>query len=375
MIVRSTIDALAPLAISLCRAVGFDLDTRLYIPGTVLRGALAQAYLEEGGRPDDPAFQRVFVSEKVRFLDHRLNGAEHWPASVMCCADHGDSHRLVDLLLLAGRNASLAAAQCPDCRAKLGRVQGFWQWAGDQGANAISMLRVDTRRVAHSAIDLRTLATAREQFYSSRVICPGQQFAGSIRSESVADDGLQEVLAKIRKRDGHIHLGRGRTRGQGLARFTASQGSGSSEEELKDRLGRMNQSMRCEKSIVFTVTLQSATLLYDEWLLARDLEAADLSPELAGRQPVARFASTQVVAGWHAAAGLPKSEVTALSPGSCYLFRLALDGREPEAELDRLARLLAEVENKGVGERLSEGFGEVVICSDAHTALWAAEDR
>lgn len=372
MILATTIELLAPAAISLYRAVGYDLGTKLYIPGTALRGAIAEAYLDEGGSPSDSAFQEVFVAEKVRFQDHRLNGAGHWPASVRQCADYGDSHRLVDLLPPAGTGAPLRD-RCPDCRRKLNPVQGFWQRADERAANPVAGLEVKTRRVAHSAIDPRTLATAREQFYSSRLICSGQQFIGSIRSDSEADASLLKILEKIKMRKGHIYLGRGRTRGQGLAELAWVQGSPATSEVVCRRLRRMNGGNGAGDSILFSVTLESTTLLYDEWLVPRELQAADLSPELAGFERAAGFSSTEVVAGWHAAAGLPKSEVTALSPGSCYLFRRALNGLDREPELERLAGILAGVENAGVGERRAEGFGEVAICSDVHTLLWTGE--
>ena len=95
MIVRTSIWTESPVSISLRRGSGFSLQTQTYLPGPVLRGAIAAAYLErESGGAASRAFQRIFVEERARFLDHRLEGAFPWPASTRRCTERPDDHSL-----------------------------------------------------------------------------------------------------------------------------------------------------------------------------------------------------------------------------------------------------------------------------------------
>jgi len=370
LLLETSIETLSPLAISSRRAVGFDLDTQLYIPGTALRGALAEAYLEQGGSVASAAFRTVFVDEQVRFCDHRLGAAQHWPLSVRQCANRGEQHPLVDLLLRAARNETLTD-RCSKCHAKLEHAGGFFGPAPRDAENVLAGVAVASYRVAHSAIDPETLTTAPAQFFSTRLVASGQVFLGRIIASDAAEEHVLEILERIRQRDNLLYLGRGRTRGQGRSAFSWRRIKPPPVQPLLERVKELNARAGIGECVLFSATLQSATLLYDQWLGPRPcLTAQDIDPALGDYHPLGTpFLATQLITGWHAAAGLPKSESVALAPGSCFLFSRSMDAADAETEYQRLAHVLAGAELHGVGERLSEGFGEIVFASEAHILL------
>ena len=66
--------------------------------------------------------------------------------------------------------------------------------------------------------------------------------------------------------------------------------------------------------------------------------------------------------------GLPKAETKVIAAGSCFLFQ----GDAPanrEAEYEKLARAFVDLEERGIGERLDEGLGEVTFCRTLHSEL------
>ena len=87
-----------------------------------------------------------------------------------------------------------------------------------------------------------------------------------------------------------------------------------------------------------------------------------------GYRVAAQFERPTVITGWHAKGGLPKTEVAAIGAGSCFLFRR--EGcTDAAAEYEKLAQIFTRLEQRGVGERLDEGFGEATFCRALHCEL------
>jgi hypothetical protein len=78
------------------------LGIRTYIPGTALRGALAHAYQEDGGKASDAKFDALFLQRKVKVGDQRPFGEKPWPCAARECADGAHEYSPVDLLLQKG---------------------------------------------------------------------------------------------------------------------------------------------------------------------------------------------------------------------------------------------------------------------------------
>ncbi len=368
-----------PFAISVRRATGNDLDTQRLIPGTVIRGALAAAYLADR-KEADAGFDALFLRKLVRFGDLRIGDARPWPLSVRQCAAKPDEHGKIDNLLWAGAGRVLPI-ECPDSeedrrdRWKLEPPKGYYRFKQPDASRALQYCEeeVGSRRLAHAEIDPLFLKARPGQFHSSQVVDQAQEFSGFFHAQGDGEATLRSLIGEGRD----VYVGRGRSRGQGRVRVSMFEEAARSPARIREKIQRMNQVARRlggkEDSVVFSCTLDSATLLYDRWLRSRScLEARDLGLETDDDekryQRIAQYQRTAVITGWHAKGGLPKTEAAAIAPGSCFLFRRNRCV-EPETEYQRLAAILAGLEERGVGERLDEGFGEVTFCRTLHCEL------
>jgi hypothetical protein len=224
------------------------------------------------------------------------------------------------------------------------------------------------RICAHTAIDGALLLPRPGQFFSSEIVEAGTRFEGEVW---LKDPALRVEFDQPRL----LAIGRGATRGQGLATLEARLPL-PTEANLRERLALLNRKFEPKGLVAFTCTLRSACLVFDEWLCARSyLTPADVA-EAAGAPPAeletyrltAWFSRMTTIGGWNARASLPKGDINALAPGSAFLFTRSVAAGERDAEMDRLAGLLAACET-GIGERWEEGFGEAVFCDPFHYAL------
>jgi CRISPR-associated protein Csx10 len=72
----------------------------------------------------------------------------------------------------------------------------------------------------------------------------------------------------------------------------------------------------------------------------------------------AAYSSYDFLSGWNAGWGLMKDVELITNKGGVYLFSTT----RPDIWIDKLG----ELEEKGVGDRTCEGFGQIQICSDFH---------
>lgn len=371
LVYRVTATLESPAALSTRRAIGNTLTTREVLPGTAIRGALAAAYLEGGNQADDVAFQSLFVDGCLRCMDLRKEGSKAWPLSVRRCkrAPGTAGHTAVDLLLAAG--AGLGEPQeCASCAGKLEpeRGQYVYQIREPEYEPRYHSQDVTVRRTAHVEIDPATLRAMNGRLFSTETLAHRQQFEGCL---TVAAEAAEDFAA-VRVEE--IHLGRGRTRGQGLTHleFDAIAVEERTEKQRKS-LARLNAEAAkypvLADKLVFSCTLLSPTILFDRWLqLKEDVEATDFAP-VEGYELLAAFTKAEPVVGWHQAAGLPKTEMAAYAAGSCFLFAKAVTAAERQAKTDELSKILTEAWLAGAGERTEEGFGEVGFCERIHQRL------
>ena len=335
MILDVTARTLSPLAMSIRRATGNDLDSLTYIPGSTVRGALAYAWLDANGQPagTPPRFKEIFLSGNTRFGSLCIGGASPAPASARRCSRAPEDHLLVDHLLQRAARAPVGE-QCA-CGAKRQRVPGYL--LSDRQDGFVEKT-VQTRRIAHTAIDPRLLRAANQQFHTARVITEDQTFLGAIH----ADDSVATELEDLIRNNAELYFGRGRTRGQGFVRMTVT-ARNSPVEVTAQQLQDFNAAVgarfpKLRDRFLFSCTFHSMTIMLDEWLMSRSSpESADLDP----------------------------AECWAIAAGSSYLFASA--GAASNVDANELAAALSRAMRSGIGERTMEGFGEVVFCHAFHT--------
>jgi hypothetical protein len=350
----------SPLAISISKAAGNDLDTAHAIPGSAIRGALAQHFLTTGSA-GSAAFKELFLNGSVRFGDLRLNGYDVWPLSARSCKADRERHPVGDVLLTTA--AGIPALPECNCGAKREQPRG-WRFETKKG---FEFPTVETRRVAHVEIDIETNGSRSGNFHSSRVICAGQQFEGWVSCSTAAAGAALKSLIGVGR---ELYIGRGRSRGQGrvalTANFDADQGETPGLEEFNRQAGQRFPELR--DYVLFSCLLRSKTIVYDRWLLSRAcLEAGDFGAGFKDYAPLTWCSRQVTISGWNAAAGLPKADVAGIAAGSCWLFaKRETDAKARAAEIARIAPLLRAVAARGIGERLAEGFGEVAFCEPFH---------
>lgn len=406
----------APLAIRMSRQSQRSLGATS-ISGTMLRGALANLYLQVRGEADSD-FRQLFLDEsRCRFGPLDPAGSVLPKTSISCkrtpgfAADGG--HGMADQLWmqtgvrLSSETLSLDKLMlwldCPRCGAATREQHGFWQGDSDHARGQAEQYQsVDM----HVGIDRHTGTAARSILYSTAVLEPvgrgsdGEPVAdlvGTLEASPEVIDQLQSLLAE---EEGLVDVGHARTRGYGQVRLVISDDdddeTGESADSTDAAFRRWDVwSSECitvltsppfavadlngETDFVFALSFPTGAILVDELLRY----AIDPAVEVPWLPPLPGYGSTAAAAdgpaggelaclnavvrherirGWQAAHGLPRPDEWAVARGSVLLYRF----RGSEQERRELQHRLLELQRNGIGIRRGEGFGRVLVSDDFH---------
>lgn len=375
----------SPLAIHQSRSGTQYIKTLDYIPGTALRGALAETYLLRQGKSDETFFT-LFLSDKVRYGDlWPTLGNEASvliPATAQACKrsklEHRKSFRDTLLDTLGAGNGN---ERCPECEETYDRVSGYF--ADSSSTNTL----VNRNRLRISTAIARCTGTVAPEMLFTQHTLHGVQYKGNNKQEIffqgtilLADASLKDELGQLLSEGKRFSLGAGRSRGLGEV-IVESWQECAAKNNLVERWKRFNETAWHtggeEKNFYFSLTLLSHLALRDEFLrpVLGNITPSHLGlPEgvewvrYPSRRPV-NFFNAVTIAGWNAAQGLPKPDTVALSRGSV-LF-LQCNQEQEQALLNRLTQIEAE----GLGERKEEGFGRIAVCYPIHYERWRGESE
>lgn len=370
-------------------------ESRDYVAGSVLRGALAQIILSRLGAhktdgrvvrspntdPRLAKFAEVFTASPAARFGHlypsdlQVNGeapeAYPMPATALCCKKAPDKHPIVDLLRSALTGADRPRL-CMQCGGRLERCRGFVLNQAHQ-VNTYRA-RVPHRPLIRVGLNRWTEAAEDQVLYVLDAIIPKADptrplaFTGFWEMSNTQWDVLQQLLDDFFVRDVLsycLRLGSARARGMGevLLRCVTMPASRS----LADELNTFQTGLEDDSQLYFSLTARSPVLVYDELgastsgltldILHRYL--TNISPNL---QPVphATFIEREVLSGWSQAWGIPKPVHSVIASGSVFTFRA------PKGEQEVVLSFLTEIETKGLGERLGEGLGAFKACDSFH---------
>lgn len=292
--------------------------THDHIPGSVLRGACAAAWIRALGAPEPgtvhrQSFLEAFESDGVFGPLHRA-GSLPVPVSVLV---HKYQEEQTCQRLWWDRSLGAPETECPDCGQNLEAAKGGpheWPARLQRTRAALS-----TDGVAEDEKLYRKDSLDRRQAFT------GWVSAGAVRAFEVGGESLQRLW-----------LGGGRTTG-GLARVTVDPDA--QPEELET-----------DGSAVI-LRLASPAIFVDAAGLPADVPSTAQLRSILGMGAVSVVGSWMrwgEAAGWHAAAGLAKPTERVVAAGSTY--RVQCD-RPPSPEALRALRV------RGVGLRRSGGFG------------------
>jgi CRISPR-associated protein Csx10 len=353
------------------------LATRDVLPGSVVRGSLAEFLIRSG--------RTSVIKEVVKDLRISWFGptpfASLWPyylpATALQCKTVGGfasqrprGHGVMDSLIPAVAYAELedlgATFPVPfrmtcgreGCHRRMDRMTGWY--VKEQAFEKVAVSRSSQTKVALSR---RRRASELEMLYSVTALRP-TVFAGKVW----ADDEVFKLLIEACQTSG---IGGLTGRGYGSVEVREAFFD---LESIHDRVAAFNQVLarvwqelcsivwRSEVPIqppgwYFSIDLISPAILRDTY--GRPTLQLDLDLHGSRHAPIMFASSPSFEGGWSTAWGLPKEVRLAANLGSTYVFRV-------ESETVELYESLDALEGAGVGDRRDEGYGDVLVCHPFH---------
>jgi CRISPR-associated protein Csx10 len=408
------IKALSPLAIARQKAGGSIGEAVDYIPGTVIRGAVAAQILDlSNGRSADLTenggdFQALFLSDNPAIFqnaypalvsDGELVSKDTFeengvlPATALSSKnnpgfkseeDEPEKNGVFDTLIDRFCAEGYGYPYDPNCPEDGGRVDAasisFYCKFDDE----YHSLKANKRLLTRVGINRRRATSEEEILYSLEVLNESQEkkqnpvyYRGAIL---VKEDLAESLRDFIQERHQNFRLGGSTSRGLGKVEITTKQPV-SAKIPVEQKLTKFTNSIqdRWQKWGVFgvplkelsgdrtyfTLDLQSDAILTENWrrttvisekMLQQFAKVEDSSLKLE-----AAYSSYDYLSGWNAAWGLMKDVELITNKGSVYLF--STNQREI------WDNVLGDLEVRGVGERTCEGFGQIQICNQFHNVF------
>ncbi|MEG4505008.1 CRISPR-associated RAMP protein Csx10 [Microcoleus sp. F6_B4] len=405
------IKVLSPLAIARQKPGGSISEAVDYIPGTVIRGAVAAQILDlSNGRSTDLTdnggdFQALFLSENPAIFQNA------YPALIingkLISKDRFEENGVLPATALSSKNKpgfkrkdkdpekngvfdTLIDRFCaegygypydPNCPKDGGRVDPAGISFYCKFNKKYHSLSANKRLLTRVGINRRRSTSEEEILYSLEVLNESQEkkqnpvyYRGAILVEEDLAESLRDF---IQQRHQNFRLGGSTSRGLGKVEITTKQPV-SAKIAVEQKLTKFTNSIqdRWQKWGVFgvplkelsgdrtyfTLDLQSDAILTENWrrttvisekMLQQFTQVEDPSLKLE-----AAYSSYDYLSGWNAAWGLMKDVELITNKGSVYLFSTT--------QREIWDNVLGELEVRGVGDRTCEGFGQIQICNQFH---------
>jgi len=406
--IELSITAKAPLAIGQRKPGGSVSEAMDYIPGAAIRGAIAAQILNKAGA--DPAvdadgdgddFYKLFLNDDAAVFQNA------YPAIAKVGDDRYEASQNVQLLPTTALSAKTNSGFKPGKNGVFdslidgfcAREQGLFYEPNDlQGDrveplsgfyskkdNAYCSHTVSKRLLTRVGINRRRATAQEDILYSIEVLdeIQGKKNPAPMVYRSsilLRDDDLAEQLHPFlhHNRD-QFRLGGAASRGLGHVEITAEIHNAQPQTEvIKHRIAAFNQKMQerwemwavfgasqaIPEPTFFTLNLQSDAMLVEDWrrtmVISEPMlhQFAGIAVDDPSLTLQTAYSSYDYRSGWNAAWGLQKDLELVTKMGGVFLFST----QKPDFWYENLAAL----ELWGVGDRTSEGFGQVQICDEFH---------
>ncbi|BAY07502.1 type III-D CRISPR-associated RAMP protein Csx10 [Calothrix sp. NIES-2098] len=413
----------SPLALGTQKPGGSVNEVEEYIPGVVIRGAIASQILQKSHQQfanleqNGGEFQTLFLGDRSAIFQNA------YPA----IAKDGDDYKFVTNEIQVLPATAVSSKTNPGFKPKHGvfdtLIDWFWseQYHQPYDPSSVGALdektdaRVETysgfysqengKYYSHSAssrfltrvgINRRRATSAEDILYSIAVLnesFPKNRKSSVVEWEDfvyrsyvvVEDDTLADKLATFINNNSQIfRLGGSISRGLGKVEIQAKPVK--YIDDISTRINKFNQAIKnrlqdwqeafgklennpLENKTYFTLDLQSDAILTEDWRRTTVI-SANMLKEIAGidaevddnlKLHVA-YSSYDYRSGWNAAWGLMKDVELVTNQGAVYLFSTT----QPQPWLEALAKL----EQRGIGDRTCEGYGQVQVCHEFHQVFW-----
>ncbi len=406
----------SPLALGGQKPGGSVNEVEQYISGVVLRGAIAAQILQQSGQQftnleqnggefqalflsDNPAiFQNAYpavakYNDEYKFVTHNIKVLPATAVSSKTNPGFKPKHGVFDILIDGFWAEQYHQPYDPSCLQALKegtdpRVETYSSFYSQENGKYYSHSS-STRFLTRVGINRRRATSAEDILYSIEVL--NESFPKNTKSSVVEwedftyrsfivvpDNNLADKLTDFINRNFQsFRLGGSISRGLGKVELKAI--AGKNIEDISERIHQFNQALQdrwqhwleafgelenhlLNNKTYFTLDLQSDAILTDNWqrttvisadMLRQFARVKDESLELH-----VAYSSYDYRSGWNAAWGLMKDVELVTNKGAVYLFSTS----QPQLWLEALPNL----EWRGVGDRTSEGFGQVQVCNDFH---------
>ena len=433
--IELTITAQAPLAIGRQKPGGSVSEAENYLPGSVIRGAIAGHVLRaanhrntdlstNGGEFQSlfldqeaavfqnayPAIARIsshelaFVSEPIHVVPATALSSKDNPGfKVNGKAANKQTGGVFDTLI-----DNYCAEQCghaydPSCPSDQGRVEAFRGVYSRTDENLEHRYRshsTTTRFLTRVGINRRRATAQDEMLYSIEALNESflrnkkakypkwEYFAYRSHIWVNGAELAQSLKTYINQNSNTFRLGGGVSRGLGQVTIQAEIKEQKEQKEqtsdLPQRMEEFNAKLddrwqlwsalrQDDQSLpertFFTLDLQSEAILTDNWQRTMVVSPAQLCEtgtlnDADDLQLHAAYTSYDYRTGWNVAWGLMKELELVANRGATFLFSVKkLNGWTDSQWMTALANL----EILGIGDRTTEGFGQIRFCDEFHT--------
>lgn len=412
--IQLEITAEAPLSIGRQKPGGSVSEAENYIPGSVIRGAIAGRILQQANlstndfSQSDNDFRKLFLDRSTAIFnnaypalgrvddDYQVVAGPIWvlPATALSSKTepgfmpkgNGVFDTLIDRYCAEAYN-HLYDPNCPQDGGRVEPYSGFYSKEDNQyGSHS-----VEKRLLTRVGINRRRSTAEDQVLYSIEVLneVQGKKKQPVIYSSFIlVEDDLAEPLASFINRTS-FRLGGSASRGLGKVKISANIQDWKSQAEV--RIKQFNKALeerwrdwrifclpdqeppQLPKRTFFTVNLQSDTILAENWqrttvispeMLCQFTDLKEYFLKLSDEEKTqfleleVAYSSYDYRSGWNSAWGLMKDVELVTNKGSVYLFSTN--------DIERWYPTLKELEITGVGDRTTEGFGQVQICQEFH---------
>ncbi len=352
-----------PACLSETPALGNEVFSSGYIPGSTVRGALAGCYLASGRSAESEEFRRFFGPGGVRFSNFYLDISRPLSLSAFTCkrfpgfrndtsALLAPPHGVVDLLFEADSNANERRCEHEQCgHALVDHELRFYT------GPAHDLKSHPTSRALRMRTSVTQSGAPREgALFVQSEIPAGEQFQGTLAS----DDGRAAELIK---------LFNGR-----IAGFIGKRRSGKADFDF-DSFNRPVETpelhaWQSKEKRWAAMTFASDAILIDRLLRPitcidnQTLHCALGLPTAITVEVENSFATWRKVAGWSGVGKMFKPDDIAISMGSTALLHFK-DGDE-----DEITQWMQGLAQNGAGLRREEGFGQITFSAPLHMAMF-----
>jgi CRISPR-associated protein Csx10 len=406
------IKARSPLAIGKQKPSSSVSEADEYISGSVIRGAIAAQILQQSGHSSNDFstnggdFQNLFLGDHPAIFQNAYPAfvnpqiaVQVMPSTVLSSKKQSgfkpENNGVFDTLIDRFCAKAYGHLYDPNCPTDGDRVDAFTGFYGIANGKYFKP-SVDKRLLTRVGINRRRAVSEEQILYSIEVMNelkipskPHKTEPSIYRSSIYVDDAdLAASLQQfIHANSQQFRFGGSASRGLGKTEIKATFLDKLPKSDLEQRVNDLNRELtkrwqdwqifgKPQEYIksnrkFFTIDLQSDAILTDQWrrtmvisetMLKQFTGIADNSLKLH-----VAYSSYDYRSGWNAAWGLMKDVELVTNRGGVYLFSVEVNGKS-----DRFAEWLEALERleiTGIGDRTSEGFGQVQVCNYFHLVL------